>query len=99
MFNHLATAAEHNTTILSQYNFDLDKMFAATTINTSMQYGSEFRPTSDLEPLLSNHPLWQKTKQILEQGVTVPLTPISATDEAADNAAGLARGNHKGPTA
>ena len=71
-------------------------MFPATHPNTNLEYGSEFRPTSDLEPLLSSHPLWERTKDILDNGVNVALTQIDDDKEIEDIVAGVKRGNHKG---
>ena len=71
-------------------------MFPATHPNTNLQYGSEFRPTKDLEPLLHCHPLWTRTKNILDNGVDVAMTPLDGETEKADTVAGVKRGNHKG---
>ena len=95
-FKHSRKAPLHNTSILSKYKFDYDTMLAATNSNTNLEYGSEFRPASELEVLLSIHPLWSRTKQILTKGVNVSLTPMETHQIQADTAAGTKRGNHKG---
>ena len=55
-------AAEHNSKIIAKYDHDMETGLNATTTNTQLEYGSEFRPPSDLEPILTNYPLWSKTK-------------------------------------
>ena len=91
-------AAEHNTEILSKHNFNLEAMFSHTIKNTHLQMGSEFRPTSDLEPLLCTYPLWTRIKSLFNKGVEIPLIPMDINDEIADNKATMQRGNHKGAT-
>ena len=67
--------AEHNWKILANYK-NLGE--AITAKNSSpLQYGSEFKHTSDLSPLLCHHPLWPRLKSILERGVFFPLAPIN----------------------
>ena len=55
-FKHTHAAASHNSKILAAHNFDLSKTLHNTTMNTHLQYGSEFRPPEDLEQLLQDHP-------------------------------------------
>jgi len=49
----------------------------------------------DLEPLLFHHPNWQALKEILTNGVTFPLLPISPEDSKLDMEFHASRGNHK----
>ncbi len=58
-------------------------------------FGSEFRDPIDLEPLLSLHPNWIALKEILLNGATFPLKPISREDRSLDLTFHLERGNHK----
>ena len=89
-------AAKHNSHILEQHDYNLEKTLAAVSPGTQLESGSEFRPVPDLEPILMHHPLWQRAKTILTQGCTVQLTPIDKTTEKEDISRGLERGNHKG---
>ena len=89
-------AAKHNSQLLSKYNYNLEETLAATSIGTQLEYGSEFRPTQDLEPLLRHHPLWPKAKDILNKGCTVAIEPQDNETEREDLKLGLQRGNHKG---
>jgi len=65
-------AAVHNANVLESYNFNLDSALQAQK-NTILYYGSEFKNTSELEPILSEHPLWKYTKDTLENGAKFPL--------------------------
>jgi hypothetical protein len=58
-------------------------------------YGSEFRPLSDLEELLRDHPLWIYLKELLDKGATFPLQEMSNDKRAEDLKFHLDHGNHK----
>ena len=88
-------AAEKNFLVLRQYDFDLEKALSAQK-GTPLEYGSEFRTSSELEPLLMNHPLWPHMKSILHNGSVFPLTNLDEETRIADLEAALVRGNHKG---
>ena len=96
IFNLTKSAAEHNSKIIEKYDHDMEKVLNATTKNTQLEYGSESRPSSDLEPILINHPLWQKTKAILTKGSNVKISHQDILIEKEDLQLGLKRGNHKG---
>lgn len=68
------------------------------TPNSSLIYGSEFKPTSDLQPLLQLHPKWPIFKDILDHGATYPLSPISEEDRIDDIKAMKSYGNHQSAT-
>ena len=53
---------------------------------------------ADLEQLLHQHPLWTRTKSILQNGSKMPLDKLDKTIEKEDLVLGLERGNHKGAT-
>ena len=75
-FETTEAAAEHNWLILSQSDHNLGR--AITHDGTSpLKYGSEFRPSSTLEPLFHLHPLWPRLKKILDEGINYPLSPLS----------------------
>ena len=95
-FSLTKKAAAHNSRILARHNHNLHDTLAAVSKHTQLEFGSEFRPTHDLEPILCHHPLWPRAKAILNQGCTVSLSPIDESTEHEDITLGLQRGNHKG---
>ena len=97
-FKHTTEAAAHNSSILAQHNFDLVATMDAHAQGTHLQYGSEFRPSIDLEELLQHHPLWMRTQAILDSGSKMPLQPMDPLLEQEDLLLGLKRGNYKGAT-
>ena len=97
-FKHTTEAAAHNSSILAQHNFDLVATMDAHAQGTHLQYGSEFRPSINLEELLQHHPLWMRTQAILDSGSKMPLQPMDPLLEQEDLLLGLKRGNHKGAT-
>ena len=62
--------------------------------NSPITYGSEFRPTSILQPLMHRHPIWEKTSHILNNGTTFPLTQIDDKLRHKDLLAALEYKNH-----
>ena len=62
--------------------------------NSPITYGSEFRPTSILQPLMHRHPIWEKTSHILNNGTTFPLTQIDDKLRQKDLLAALEYKNH-----
>jgi hypothetical protein len=94
IFETSMDAAVHNANVLESYNFNLDCALQAQK-NTILYYGSEFKNTSELEPILSDHPLWKYTKETLENGAKFPLDPIDDESRKSDNNFHLSRGNHK----
>ncbi len=79
IFKRCQLAAAHNAKILPDANFDLDTV-SRNQHPSQLSYGSEFRLSEALEELLSDHPLWDCLKNILENGATFPLQPISDID-------------------
>jgi hypothetical protein len=65
---------------------------------SQISFGSEFRSPSDLEELLSDHPFWKRLKDILLNGATFPLRPISNELREKDLLFHQERGNHKSAT-
>jgi hypothetical protein len=94
IFENSTVAAAHNASILAQFNYNIDQAIRARP-NSQTMYGYEFKPSEILAPLLSNHPLWSKLKEVLDSGATFPLNPISTTDRELDLSFHLERGNHK----
>ena len=87
-------AAEHNWKILSQD----DNLGRAITHDgqSPLKYGSEFRPTSLLQRLFHLHPLWTRLKNILDNGINYPVSPLASSLRALDLQEALEFGNHKG---
>ena len=53
-------AADFNMKLIKDNNFDLDRLLNEKASVT--RYGSEFKSTQDLDPLLVHHPRWQDMK-------------------------------------
>ena len=81
--------------ILGKYDFDLDRALKAQQ-GTPLEFGSEFRDTKTLAPLLSRHPLWPKLESILSKGSSYPLEPLDEELRRKDLELALKYGNHKG---
>ena len=62
-FKMNGAAAESNFLVLQKFDFDLEKALAAQA-RSPMGYGSEFRKGKSLLPLLKNHPLWNRMKEM-----------------------------------
>jgi hypothetical protein len=61
-----------------------------------VEYGSEFRKSEILKPLLGNHCLWPSMKNILLHGSRWPLAPITESERVGDLQEAIKFGNHKG---
>jgi hypothetical protein len=96
-FEATKEAALSNQLILSSYDDDISKFIDAHP-NSIMSYGSEFRKTNVLAPLLQMHPNWPKLQQLLTLGSCWPVSQISDQARTAKNNELLARGNHKSAT-
>jgi hypothetical protein len=70
------------------------KTYIASITGTFINYGSEFRPPSQLEPLLLHHPNWPKCKDLLSKGSKWQLHELSEPDRIAKNEEFIQRGNH-----
>jgi hypothetical protein len=93
-FERSQDAATHNTLLLQSHNFDTNAATQSTP-NTVLTYGSEFKPSHLLAPLLQRHHHWPKIKNIIDNGMSYPLRDISEQDRIADIKFMLDRGNHK----
>ena len=93
-FSMSPSAANHNSTILQQYNFDLTRTINAKQ-ETHVAYGSEFRPASFLRMLLEKSPYWAEVSAILLKGAKYPLDRISNQRRIGDLHQAISRGNHK----
>ena len=83
-FHPTAAAARHNMQVIISHGSVKAALEAET--NSPLCYGSEFRPTRALDKLMCMHPLWDKTKTILEQGtishfVQLPINSVNKTSQ------------------
>ena len=88
-------AAEYNFNILQENKFNLEKLLNFGNPPSVTSYGSEFKPTSQLEELLKNHHRWPQMKQLLENGSDWDLEAIPESVREKDATAAIDRGNHK----
>ena len=72
-FEHTKDTAKLNSNIIKKFDFNLNDEINSTSPNTHLSYGLEFRPTEDLVPLLQDHKLWTKTKDLMSNGSKIPL--------------------------
>ena len=89
-------AAIHNDMMLKSYNYDLELLIQDYQ-HAELGYGSEFRPTSILAPLLHNHPHWNRFSSNLDKGFgnQCRFKSLSPNDQSADFDMAASRGNHK----
>ena len=69
-FVHSKIAATHNSASLKHNNYDLETMFLSVAKGFHLARESESRPTTHIEQLLQDHPLWKQTKALLGEGCT-----------------------------
>jgi hypothetical protein len=96
LFHFEATpeASLHNLNLLKSNDFNLERLLNPN-VKSITSYGSEFKPTSDLEPLFHHHPRWNDLKERLDNGVTFHLKPLDEDIRQQDLSASYQRGNHK----
>ena len=87
-------AASHNWDLLKKNNFNLSQLLNPPD-RCVTNYGSEFKSTADLEPLLIHHPRWIELKSRLDNGVSFPLTTLDESIRIQDLKQAYKRGNHK----
>lgn len=92
-FQPTAAAARHNMDVITSHGSVQAALESET--NSPLCYGSEFRPTRALDKLMCGHPLWPKTKSIMETGTIFPLRPINDQLREQDLRHNLAYKNHK----
>ena len=88
-------AALKNFLVMKRQNLNMQQLIESQA-DTPMYYGSEFRETSVLEPLLSKHPNWSHLKSILENGSNWKLEELDEEKRISDLLEALDFGNHKG---
>jgi hypothetical protein len=95
-FDMTPKARGHNTKILEECGYDLEKVIQPNTGST-IYHGSEFRDEETLRAILGNLPYYNDFKPFLSQGVdfvfTEEITKEVRVEELEE--ANLERGNHK----
>jgi hypothetical protein len=88
-------AAHQNSALLEEHGFDFDKFLSAND-QTTLGYGSEFRPISQLKKILGEHPNFPKLDKILSNGMDYRFkTELPECTRSEELAAIIERGNHK----
>jgi hypothetical protein len=88
-------ALDHNTQFLQDCGWDFSEVFLRHR-GTTVDHGSEFRPTKDLEDILGNHPYFGHLRRMLQEGFRYHLSrELSEEERAKELVAQMARGNHK----
>ena len=78
-FEFTYDAAATNSSLLEEVGYDLGA-FIDKHPGSTISYGSELRPLSQIEPLLQHHPSYEHFKRNMLEGIDYPLEEIS--DEA-----------------
>jgi hypothetical protein len=95
MFSMDEAAAAHNSKLLEEHGFDLGKFLAAHS-DTTLNYGSEFRPIEQLARILGQHPNFDELQKILTSGMDYRFTrPLTEETREQELTAITERGNHK----
>jgi hypothetical protein len=95
VFEMTQEAAAHNSQLLADNNFDLDKFLTANK-ETTLGYGSEFRSIQQLRTILGEHPNFPELELILSKGMDYRFRKeLTETARQEELLAILARGNHK----
>lgn len=91
-------ALDHNTLFLQDCGWDFDEVFSRHK-GTTVDHGSEFRSTRELEGILNGHPYFRYLERMLQGGFEYHLTrELSEEERAGELAAHIVRGNHKSAT-
>ena len=91
-------ALDHNTQFLQDCGWDFEEVFSRHQ-GTTVDHGSEFRPTEDLKDILGNHPYFGHLCKMLQGGFEYHLSrDLSEEERAKELAAQIVRGNHKSAT-
>ena len=93
-FNPSEEAAQHNLQLLREHKFNLVAITQQAP-KSVLTYGSEFKPSHLLHPLLHNHPRWESLRTLLDRGAQFPLETISESERQNDLMSRLDGGNHQ----
>ena len=72
-------AAQQNSNLLEEVGYDLGH-FINQHPGSTISYGSELRPISQLEPLLHHHPTFQRFKYNHLNRIDYPIEEIEETE-------------------
>ena len=95
LFKLTTKAAHKNLCVLQKYNNNLGTAIDSNK-NSPISYGSKFRSTTILAPLLHVHPQWHLFKSLLKVGLLWPLLEITEQQKLDDVDKALTFTNHKG---
>jgi hypothetical protein len=88
-------AAQHNASLLREIDYDFQRFFQDQT-DTTLAFGSEFRPVEQLRPLLRQHPGFNELAEMIVTGMPYRHSrKITETEREQEVLALLTRGNHK----
>ena len=93
-FEYTTEAAKKNSEILAKFDYDMTKAIEAQP-GSFISYGSEVRPTNQLDTLLHNHPNFPRFKNNMIKGISYPLEEISEKTRIEMLNKQLKKGNHK----
>ena len=93
-FQNNLEAAKHNAKLIESSEFDIDRAIRNQP-DTTVSYGSEFRPAHILQKLLEHHEDWNRAKDILEKGSNSESNPIDESTRLNDLQSNINFGNHK----
>ena len=88
-------SVQFNSDLLRASNMDLGQ-FLGKHQDTTLNFGSEFRPINDLEKILGQHPNFRFFPEILAEGMDYQFTEEQSEEQRkAEVAAMMERGNHQ----
>jgi hypothetical protein len=94
-FDLSASSVEHNTRLLQDSGLSLQKLLLQHQ-DTTLGFGSEFRPLAQLRKVLGQHPNFGFFSDVLENGMNYHFTDeLSEEQRRAEVTAMIDRGNHK----
>jgi hypothetical protein len=88
-------ALQANDELLREYDYDLEKLINAFQ-ETTLGYGSEFRPVEQLKKVLGGHPQYEALAELITKGMDYRFNRELTEEERRKELQGmLQRGNHK----
>ena len=88
-------SVKHNTDLLEDCGLDLETLLSKHQ-DTTLGFGSEFRPVGQLKKILGEHPNFATFSTVLEKGMDYHFTEeLSEEQRLAELDAMIERGNHK----
>jgi hypothetical protein len=94
-FSTEPAAIAKNDQLLSDHGFDLDNLLSDSQ-DTTLGYGSKFRPIDQLQTVLGGHPKFQVLKGLVEHGMDYRFKKDISEEERLRELRGMIdRGSHK----